>query len=143
MKYECTYNHNMNTIEVSARGPADLKTSIEMTYRIAEICGQEKSANVLIDFLELDTSFITMGHIAALSRTAVSLQDALKMRKCAYVVARNLEFGFVRPWKTMISTNGFVDLEIRAFKNKGKAIEWVKAGAPNQECTSSAIAGQR
>jgi hypothetical protein len=128
MKYECSYYPNLNTIEVSTHGVANITALIEMLHRIAELCGQEKSANILVDHSALDASSLTMNNIDTLSRITASLKDTFKKRKCAHVVAEDLQFGLVRAWEIMVEIKGFTDMKKRLFKNRDEAIEWVKAG---------------
>ena len=116
MKYECIYNPNLNTIEVSTHGLADMTALIAMVYRIAEICGQQKSANILVDHSELDVSLLAMSNIETLSHTIVSLKDTFKMRKCAHVVVKDSQFGLVRAWEIMVGIKGFTDIETGLFK---------------------------
>jgi hypothetical protein len=75
MRYECSYYPNLNTIEVSTHGVANIAALIEMLHRIAELCGQEKSANILVDHSELDASPLTMNNIDTISRITVSMKD--------------------------------------------------------------------
>ncbi len=97
---------------------ADITALIEMLHRIAELCGQEKSANILVDHSELDASHLTMNNIDTLSRITVSLKDTFRKRKCAHVVAEDLQFGLVRAWEIMVEIKGFTDMETRLFKNR-------------------------
>ena len=126
MKYECNYNPNLNAIEVSTHGAADLATLIEMLHRIADLCLQERSANVLLDHSELDATHLTMENVERLSLDTVSLKDIFKMRKCANVVAKDYQFGLVRAWEIMLDIKGFTDVETTIFKNREEAIEWIK-----------------
>ena len=127
MKYECIYNPNLNTIEVSTHGKPDMAALIEMVHRIADLCRQEKSASILIDHSELDASLLTMNNVESLSNESVALQDAFRMRKCAHVVAKDYQFGLVRAWEIMIEIKGFTDIETRLFKNRDEALEWISA----------------
>ncbi|MGO9379965.1 MAG: response regulator [Dissulfurispiraceae bacterium] len=127
--YECTYNPDLNIIETSTHGPADMTALMEMVRCIAEICGHEASANVLVDHSQLDSSNLTMSNIEALSSICVSLKDSFKVRKCAHVVADDLQFGLVRAWEVMVESNGLTDVDNRVFKDRNEAIQWIKSGS--------------
>jgi len=128
MEYNCAYNPNLNIIEVSTYGTANMTALLAMQDSIFGLCLQKKSANILVDHSATNASLLTMDDVSAISCSTVSLKDTLRMRKCANVVAEDLQFGFVRAWELMIEFIGFTDIETRIFKNRDEAVEWLKAG---------------
>ena len=129
MRYECIYNSELNAVEAVTHGPADVTQLLGMLHRITELCRQQARANILVDHSDLDAGSLTMESIETLGRKAVSLKDILGSRRCAHVVASDLQFGLVRAWEIIVSMYDLSELETRLFKNRDQAIEWIKAGA--------------
>jgi hypothetical protein len=128
MRYECLYNPELGAVIAVTHDMADLTQLLEMLDRIAELCKQEATANIIVDHSDLDPERITMENIETLGRTAASLRDIFKSRKCAHVVASDLQFGLVRAWEIIAAMYDLDDLDTRVFKNRGDANEWIKAG---------------
>jgi hypothetical protein len=125
MRYECVYNPDLNIIEATTEGLADMATMLEMVQHLTEICERERSANILVDHSKLDASSVTMDNVETLSLTVVSSKDCFKGRKCAHVVSRGLQFGLVRAWEALIEVNGFTELETSTFTDRDEAIKWI------------------
>ena len=70
-----------------------------------------------------------MSNGQALSDTSGALYEKMKMRKFAHVVADDLQFGFARAWEMMAESRGLTDIDIKLFKNRNAAVEWVMAGS--------------
>jgi len=126
VEYECIYNPDLNAVEASTHGMADPTVLIAMVHRIAALCGQHASANVLVDHSDIDATPLTMRDVETLSRTTVAC-ETFQGRKCAHLVARDLQFGLVRAWETMIEIHGLTELETGLFTDRTEAIAWVKA----------------
>ena len=120
----CRYNSVHNIIEVTTYGPASFPELIEIFNCIAELCVQQKSANILIDHSDLDVGALSMNEINNPRRLTASAEDILKMRKCAHVAVKDLQYGLVRAWEIMVEVNGFDNLETKIFRNRNEAIEW-------------------
>jgi hypothetical protein len=129
MKYECIYDPDLDTIEATTHGLADLTTLIEMMHRIAELCRKQISANILVDHSDLDAGFLHMSEVETLSSASVSLKEAFGMRKCAHVVGNELQLGLVRAWEIMAEMYGLTDLEMMDFNHRDEAIQWLTSGA--------------
>jgi hypothetical protein len=127
MKYECIYNANENVVEAVTYGKGDMTQLLEMMQCVLDLCGQQESANILIDYSELDAQSLTMENIETLGRRAAEKKDVCKVRKCANVVTNDLQFGLVRAWEIIVQLYDLVDLEIRLFKNRDEATEWIRA----------------
>jgi hypothetical protein len=128
MNYECFFNPELNTVEGVTHGKADVATFLELMDRVMELCKQEESANILINHLDLDAGTLTMANIETLGRMAASKKEICKVRKCAHIVANDLQFGLVRAWEIIVSMYDLTDLEAKLFKNRDEATEWIKAG---------------
>jgi hypothetical protein len=128
MTYECIYNPKLNTIEAATHGMADMTALLEMLHRIAELCRQEQNAKILIDHSDLDASLLTMKNIESISLSTVSFKDIFMKRKCAHVVAKDLQFGLVRAWEIIIAMNDFTEIETKLFRNIDDAVVWLNAG---------------
>ena len=128
MRYECNYNAKTNAIEAATYGMADVTQLLEMMHQVVELCGRKETANILIDYSGLDAQSLTMENIETLGRTAASNKDICKVRKCANVVANDLQFGLVRAWEIIVDLYDLADLEIRLFRNRNEAADWIKAG---------------
>lgn len=127
MEYDCFYNPKLNAVESSTRGVADLTGMLEMLHRLAEVCRQHESANILVDHSQLDVRPLSMDHVRTLSLETVSLQDAFRMRKCALVVDTDLQFGLVRVWETLTELGGFGELDKKLFRSRQEADAWLLA----------------
>ena len=68
-----------------------------------------------------------MQDIETLGLTAASQKDICKVRKCANVVTNDLQFGLVRAWEIIVEMYDLVDFEIRLFKKRDEAANWIKA----------------
>jgi hypothetical protein len=127
MKYECIYNQRLDTVEVSTHGKANPASLIEMLHSIADLCRQQKSADILVDHSELDAVLLNMDDIETLSSYTVLSKDMFRKRKCAHIVARDYQFGLVRAWEIIVELKGFTEIETRVFKNRYEAIEWISS----------------
>lgn len=127
MKFECIYNPELNTVEGTTHGKADIAQFLNVLHRVMELCRQEESANILIDHTDLDAGGLTMENIETLGRKTASQKEICKVRKCAHVVINDLQFGLVRAWEIIVSMYDLTGLETMLFKDRDEAIEWIKA----------------
>jgi|GEM_PF-5927510 len=126
MKYECRYNQELNIIEIDTSGKANMSGLTDMHRSIVELCAREISANVLIDHSKLDLSQLSMAEVKNMSDITVFSKEIFKMRKCAHVVVKDIQFGLVRAWEIMTEIYGVIDLNMKVFKKRNEAIEWLK-----------------
>ena len=129
MRYECRYNPKLNVVEAVTHGSADVVRLLEMLHRITEHCRREASADILVDHSDLNAGSLTMENVETLGRTAASLNDVYRYRRCAHVVTSDLQFGLVRAWEIFVAMYDLTELETRLFKNRDEAVEWLEAGA--------------
>jgi hypothetical protein len=129
VEYECSYNPNLNAVEAATSGTADVTALIELVHRISALCDQQRSANILVDHSQVDATPLTMRDVETLSRTMVACKETFQGRKCAHVVAKDLQFGLVRAWEAMIEIHGLTELETGLFTDRGEAIAWVRPAA--------------
>ncbi len=127
MEYECCFSSDLNAIEVCTRGKADMTTLMEMLHRIADLCGREESANILVDHSALDARLLTVNDIEILSRESAAKKKEFKNRRCAHVVAKEYQLGLVRAWEIMAELKGFTAVETRTFKSREEAVAWITA----------------
>ncbi len=125
-KYE--YNSSVGTIDATTDGIADLEELVAMVRHIAELCGEKRSANIIVDHSQLNAGTITMDEVRTLSNVTVSLKDFIGKRKCAHVVANDLQYGLVRAWEMMVELSGYREFEMRVFRTRNEALDWVQAG---------------
>lgn len=129
MKYKCSYNSALDIVETVTHGIASFDGLSAMCKSTIELCQKNISANIVVDHSELDAGQITMNEIKKIAGMVASAKDLLGKRKCAHIVIRNLEFGFVRAWEILIELEGVSDLNARPFRSKIDAMEWIKGNS--------------
>ena len=129
MEYECIYNSELDTIEAATRGTADKEVLLSVLRRVAALCGQHESANILVDYSRLDAKQITWEDLETLSREMAVIQDAFKRRKCANIVMADYQFGLVRTWEIMIGVKDCMEMETGVFRKRDEAVAWLRAVA--------------
>ena len=127
MQYECSYNADLNTIETVTHGLASLTGLIDMLHCILDLCSQNGTADIIVDHSNLDARPLTLKDLSEIVGHVANANDILKKRKCAHIVAKNIQFGLVRAWEIMIELEGVTDFRTMVFRNKADAIEWIKA----------------
>jgi hypothetical protein len=127
MKYKCDYNPALNIIEVSTYGKGHAQATINMLQQLAKLCNIHKTANVLVDYSQVEAQYLSMEDIQYICNITKSLGDDLKSRKFANVVATDLHFGLLRVWIT--KTEDFMEMELGLFRNETAAIEWLREHA--------------
>jgi hypothetical protein len=129
MKYECSYNADLNTIESVTHGLASLTGLMDMLRSILDLCSMSATANIIVDHSNLDAGPLTMKDLSKIISHVVDAKDILMTRKCAHVVATDLQFGLVRAWEIMVELAGVIDFDTMVFRSKTDAIEWIKTSS--------------
>ncbi len=129
MRFQCNYNAELNIIESDTHGLANKNELIAMLRCILDLCMQHDTAHILIDHSDLDAGQITMDDISGLSSIAMTGKDMLKPRKCAHIVAKDVQFGLVRAWEILTDIAGNSNFQTMVFRNKKAAVEWLKTSS--------------
>ena len=129
MKYECSYNADLNAIESVTHGQADLTGLIDMLRCILDRCSRNETADIIVDHSNLDAGPLTMKDLSEIIGHVANANDLLMARKCAHVVATDLQFGLVRAWEIMVELAGVTDFDTMVFRSKTDAIEWIKTSS--------------
>ncbi len=129
MRFQCNYNAVLNIIESDTHGLANKNELIDMLRCILDLCIQHDTAHILIDHSDLDAGPITMDDISGLSSIAMTGKDMLKPRKCAHIVAKDVQFGLVRAWEIMTDIADNSNFQTMVFRNKKAAVEWLKTSS--------------
>jgi hypothetical protein len=129
MKYECSYNADVNTIESVTHGLASFTGLIDMLRSILDLCSKNATADIIVDHSNLDAGPLTMKDLSKIISHIADANDLLKTRKCAHIVAKDLQFGLVRTWEIMVELAGITDFRTMVFRNKTDAIEWIKSSS--------------
>jgi len=124
-KYE--YNSSAQTIQATTDGIASTDELVAMVRRIAEMCEESPSANIIVDHSQLNAGTVTMDEVRTLSNVTVSLRDLIGKRKCAHIVDSDLQYGLVRAWEMMVEVGGYPELEMRVFRARKEALDWLGA----------------
>jgi hypothetical protein len=82
MKYECSYNPDLNIIESVTHGLASMTEILDMLRCIVELYKLNESADIMVDHSKLDASPLTMDGISIISHHVSFAKDILKTRKC-------------------------------------------------------------
>ena len=124
----CTYEYDANadTVEATTDGTADTEELVEMVRHIAAMCAERPSASIIVDHSRLKAGTVTMDGVRTVSNATVSLKDVLGKRKCAHVVQNDLQYGLVRAWEMLVEVNGYPELEMRVFRARNEALDWVR-----------------
>jgi hypothetical protein len=123
------YNADLNTIESVTHGLANLTGLIDMLRCILDLCSQNVTADIMVDHSNLDAGPLTMKDLSKIIGHVKNAKDILKTRKCAHVVAKDLQLGLVRAWEIMVEVAGITDFHTMVFRNKADAIEWIKTSS--------------
>ena len=127
MKYECIYNPDFDTFEVTSRGLGNLETMLEIGKRIIEFCLENPTAKVLVDHTRLDVTQITMNDLETMSRFVRLRMHPIGARKFAHVLENDLQFGLGRAWENMVAVHGtgLDTIETQMFREKEEAMRWL------------------
>ena len=129
MKYECSYNADQNIIESVTHGLSNLNGLIDMLRSILDLCSKNATADIIVDHSSLNAGPLTMKELSKIISHVANANDILKARKCAHVVASDLQFGLVRAWEIMVELAGVTDFDTMVFRNKTDAIKWIKTSS--------------
>lgn len=129
MKYNSQYDSELNIIESDTHGLASKNGLIEMLHSLIELCLQNDTADIIVDHSDLDASQLSTDDISEICRHFIKAIDLMKTRKIAHVATKDLQFGFVRMWETLVGIEGSLDIKLRVFRNKKNALEWIKTNS--------------
>lgn len=107
-------------------GDADLLTLNAMVLEIVRHPQWTKHGQVLVDHSDLNSDTLSSEHLRKHVQRNASVRNHVGNARVALLVARTLEFGMVRMWEGLVSSNW--DATTMCFTVREEAIAWLKQG---------------
>ena len=125
MKHECNYNTDLGFVEAVTHGAATREDMVNMCISIRNLCEKHPYANVVVDHSDLDAGPLSMDDIQYIADLVASSKSVFSGRKCAHIAVKDIQFGLVRAWETLVELSGMSDLYTMSFRSRDSAIKWI------------------
>ena len=127
MEYKLTVDDDLKAVVVATSGPPDITTFKEYCDGIAALLTKTNYLNILGDHQKVEPffSYLDSGAIREYAEYIKRYKDIFSKARIATVVDKEVDFGIVRTWDTIVDALG-MPLDHKVFKDMDEARRWLK-----------------